>query len=74
MPKNDGGPAFPRETSHFGTSPSQNGMSLRDYFAGQALAGIMARPIVGATSWKEIAATAYGVADTMVGMRVKDES
>jgi hypothetical protein len=42
------------------------GMSLRDYFAGQALAGLMAR-----TSWSddEAAAQAYGFADSMLNQR-----
>jgi hypothetical protein len=42
---NDGGPAFPAQPIHHfpdGITMSQNqgGMTLRDYFAGQALAGI----------------------------------
>jgi hypothetical protein len=45
-PTNDGGPAFP----HFKTDPysskveicPQGGMTLRDYFAGQALVGLLA--------------------------------
>lgn len=37
---NDGGPAFPVQGSpKYG---DRNGMSLRDWFAGQALAGILA--------------------------------
>ena len=34
--RNDGRPAFPSHPEH---GPSTYGMSLRDYFAGQALAG-----------------------------------
>jgi hypothetical protein len=46
---NDGGPAFPRPESR-GTSGAttlhgQNGMTLRDYFAGQALAGMTSRSV-----------------------------
>ena len=33
---NDGGPAFPR------TANATSGLSLRDWFAGQALAGLLA--------------------------------
>ena len=33
----DGGPAFPMPD----VAPAQEGMSLRDYFAGQVLAGVM---------------------------------
>ena len=43
---NDGGPAFPCETYGLRngkeTTIPTNGMSLRDYFAGQALAGSLA--------------------------------
>ncbi len=41
---NDGGPAFPGHNAveHF------NGMSLRDWFAGQGLAGLCARDLEGA--------------------------
>jgi len=39
----DGGPAFPLATS-CGSNESVNGMSLRDWFAGQALAGLLAHP------------------------------
>jgi hypothetical protein len=38
-PTNDGGPAFPPGDG------SENGMTLRDYFAGQALAGITSRSV-----------------------------
>ena len=38
----DGGPAYP--VPGMQSSTYYNGMSLRDYFAGQALAGDMANP------------------------------
>lgn len=40
--KNDGGPAFPREDYQGGNAPGQSGMSLRDYFAGEALSAVIA--------------------------------
>lgn len=40
-PINDGGPAFPNNDAHGCAFP---GMTLRDWFAGQALAGFMAHP------------------------------
>lgn len=46
-PINNGGPAFPRPDFHSDThytSPAQEGMSLRDYFAAKALAGFAANP------------------------------
>lgn len=67
----DGGPAFPVYGSpKYG---DRNGMSLRDWFAGQALPGVIAAP-VGARNPKvseaayseEIARLAYVVADAMI--------
>lgn len=40
--QNNGGPAFSRGMDPFGEV--ENGMSLRDYFAGQALAGVSSIP------------------------------
>jgi hypothetical protein len=61
--------AFP----HPGTQhrvPSQ-GMTLRDYFAGQALAGYMAsdeRP----SMWAGVAQDCYRVADAMIAARKEE--
>lgn len=62
---NDGGPAFPQaDLSGYGFGPAMrgdeyvtNGMSLRDWFAGQALAGRMARQSQY-KSWSDAAADA----------------
>ena len=40
--RKDGGPAFPHETHNGESVPLGTGMSLRDWFAGQALAGLYA--------------------------------
>lgn len=40
--KDTGGPAFPTEPNTQSGFYSHHGMSLRDYFAGQVLAGLMA--------------------------------
>jgi len=76
MAKDDGGKAFP--TQHgWGLMPKDcKGMTLRDYFAGQALAGF---------PWKDyqfkkskeplsvnIAAYSYNIADDMIKERNKD--
>lgn len=42
-PTNDGGPAFPT-TPRSTLDIPQDGMTLRDWFAGQALAGFFAQP------------------------------
>jgi len=47
-PTNDGGPAFPCSdlvTANGDVQPGCNGMTLRDWFAGQALAGLVTMPI-----------------------------
>jgi len=45
---NDGGPAFPAEIewqNQYGSGIEKHqGMTLRDYFAGQALVGLLAQP------------------------------
>lgn len=70
-PINDGGPAFPCEGgSGSGLHPAP-GMSLRDWFAGQALAGWIAntqsdhRPAV-------VAHYCYAIADAMLAERAKE--
>jgi hypothetical protein len=67
---NDGGPAFPSD--NFG-QPSQIGMTLRDYFAGQALAGLcVPGPDDGTiTAWDFdlIAPVAWKAADAMLKAR-----
>ena len=56
--KKKGGPAFP------GTAPVSNeGMTLRDYFAGQALAGVASNPESGCNSPRDLAYWAYQCAD-----------
>jgi len=66
---NDGGPAFPCVDARGFVS---TGMTLRDWFAGQALAGIMANPkmLLAIESMKQDPATcAYDVASFMMAER-----
>ena len=44
-PSNDGGAAFPLINEHTHPTTINNGMTLRDYFAGQALAQLLKREI-----------------------------
>lgn len=67
----NGGPAFPHggnELEH-----AQQGMTLRDYFAGQAIAGLLTHiPPAGMPSHvarKKQAETAYQIADEMLAAR-----
>lgn len=62
-------PAFPTQelNSNYGTHPMQDGMTLRDYFAGQAIMGLSA-----VIDWPEnIAQSAYKIADAMMQERDK---
>jgi len=69
---NDGGPAFPMNASTGDPRDGvycQNGMSLRDWFAGQALAGLLSgRGNTGdkAPNW---ANGSYAIADAMLKAR-----
>jgi|DEB0MinimDraft_3_1074331.scaffolds.fasta_scaffold102566_1 hypothetical protein len=65
--KDNGGPAFAHGDPHHGGDP---GMTLRDWFAGQALSGMSANPeIYGKPS--TYAADAYKCADEMLAARRK---
>lgn len=79
---NDGGPAFPSPGKDF-TVPggpvdgefSAPGMTLRDYFAGQALAGILGAEHdnreYGVAGYSDIAEQSYSLADAMIAARSK---
>ncbi len=58
----DGGPAFPAHWN--GLQPAQQGMTLRDWFAGQALAGQLSIP-TDATA-EDFAKSSYAIADAML--------
>ena len=66
---NDGGPAFPGKIhTTIGGTIDGGGMSLLDYFAGQALAGILANPTikVDITEENNAALCAYRFAEAML--------
>jgi hypothetical protein len=76
MAKTDGGPAFP-EARGGGVTP---GMTLRDYFAGQAVIALMSNPTWVAGLDKAasdngydfkhaLAGSAYALADEMLDIR-----
>jgi len=71
MSKNDGGAAFPRD-GVCGEVVPQHGMTLRDYFAGQALAGqalLIASPRDSLDCHAVAAESAYAYADAMLEVR-----
>lgn len=74
-PINDGGPAFPLPFNRDPGMPGVNGISVRDWFAGQALAGEVA-------SWQtstnhpadhaaQLAVNMYRIADAMIAARTR---
>lgn len=79
----DGGPAFPRAADTF--HDHRDGMSLRDWFAGQIMNGfasdmsdaaVARRPgeaseLFRSRYWADCARTAYEVADAMLAERAK---
>jgi len=73
--KDTSGPAFPvPEQNRLSDGTYCNeGMTLRDYFAGQAVAGILAgywgNPAMGGLTQRCIANESYAVADAMLEAR-----
>ena len=85
MRKQNGGPAFPRTPGSAGNDVGsetwlrdrglvEDGMSLRDYFAGQALVGIItaAAPARSGYDCGNDARIAYEYADAMIAERETD--
>lgn len=82
MNKNDGGPAFPipyaTDMDGYVYAPRADGMSLRDWFAGMALQGILASfppdaNFATQAAKDALAADSYDLADAMIAERKKDE-
>lgn len=61
--------AFPLAGTTTDTTWPQSGMSLRDYFAGQALAGLMAASMLSFDNAAADAKLMYAVADAMLAAR-----
>lgn len=62
--------AFPASADNYGNFlKGTPGMTLRDYFAGQALAGIIAADNSPAGDWPLCAEHAYKAADAMLAAR-----
>lgn len=66
--KATGGRAFPNDIFK---QDGARGMTLRDYFAGQALAGLTANPGNGGLRVTRFSKMAYDVADAMILERDK---
>ena len=68
----DGGPAFPREDYQTNCAPGQQGMSLRDWFAGMSLVHPYVQGDDTYMNCKKAAAWAYELADAMIAERDKE--
>jgi hypothetical protein len=60
-------PAFPTENAYMVST--QQGMTLRDYFASKAMQGLLTAEIVGEYSNEHVADIAYRIADAMMKAR-----
>lgn len=76
--KKDGGPAFARPYAEakllHGRDQyffAQDGMSLRDWFAGMALQGMLSNQYVTKKSYEEVVTGSYAYADAMLEEREK---
>jgi len=75
MTKDTNGPAFPQmrvwnaSLAEYEDTQQYPGMTLRDWFAGQAFAGLLASG--GAADWSIDADNAYRAADAMLAERNK---
>lgn len=67
MKSENGGPAFPTRPDQYHVAGQ--GMTLRDWFAGQALAGIIAQPNLEGWDPSITAEWAYELADAMLEAR-----
>lgn len=70
LSKNTGGPAFPNHAKNPDGSvyTHADGMTLRDYFAGQVIAGVAAHD---GCLWAKDITHAYEIADAMLKERQK---
>lgn len=72
VPINDGGSAFPgqpKDAQGYPIAPMEYGMSLRDWFAGQALTGLLPQPAEPEYGPLHFAKASYAMADAMIEAR-----
>lgn len=69
MSEKDGGPAFPTVDANRPADYGTCGMTLRDYFAAQALANLNLQAHVSKPAAENLAKSAYEIADAMLEAR-----
>jgi hypothetical protein len=69
----DGGPAFPINANESADRCIYTGMTLRDWFAGMAMQGLIAGTVKPETVWTpdDLAESSYCMADIMLKERLK---
>ena len=67
-----GGPAFPNQQDNSPAGSDYDGMTLRDWFAGQALAGLARGHSEYLTPPRDIAYDCYELADAMLAQREEE--
>ena len=68
--KNTGGPAFPIQDAY--SMSTEQGMTLRDYFAAKAMQTYMHQEVWNPDTYKNAAEKSYRVADAM--LKARDEN
>lgn len=68
--KDSGGAAFPHEYTYDGMPWTHEGMTMRDYFAAQALVGLLSAG-VGQNDEHKVSEACFRVADAMLAERSK---
>jgi hypothetical protein len=67
---NTGGPAFPVQSVYIEDQDTNScGMTLRDYFAAQAMQGLLSTVKDEEWQYDDVAVIAYGMADEMMEAR-----
>jgi hypothetical protein len=74
--RTDGGPAFPQISNGQGYPDYETGLSIRDWFAGQALVGLLSGQYnhTGSMNLSGVPEEAYKIADAMLAARAAKET
>lgn len=68
----EGGQAFPTEGGEMSGCHAHTGMTLREYYAGQAIVGLLAAGGNDGAVWNAFAEEAFAIADAMLARARKE--